>query len=1100
MKDKMWTRILVSTLLGCFILKVHGITETEIITNSVATAADKFGLRVALSGDVAIAGAQERNTYAGEAYIYRFNGSFWNEEQTLAAADAVSSDYFGSSAGISGDVAIVGARESNSGGISNSGAAYVFRYDGSTWDTGTKIKASDGASGDNFGISSDISGDWAVVGASFADVSNTVNAGKVYVFHFDGSWIEEQIITPSPYYSNGYFGTSVAIDGDVLIIGAQGHSVSTGAAYIYRYNGSLWVEDASLTASDSVSQDFFGNSVSIVNDLAIVGARYHHTAGLDNAGAAYVFRYNGTSWVTDTKLVADDAAASDQFGVSVSIGNNIAAVGALARDSGGVSNAGSVYMFTSDGSSWDTGTVLTASDGEANDRLGIYVSLSGSGDVLAGTLDSGALYYFAGPTPAPTVSPTVSPTVAPARVVVQISGWTCSNPGNLPWRKADGFTSAYIVSNYNDCANDCIANPTCEGFQFASATGACWLHRVCDITPNSIYDSGVLIPVGVERFQHDVICEASYPNVDVEFPAPTEANRRTPSECLVDCNADPTCSRFTVTRDGLCSKYSVSECYYTSKQNKGWFMGTYDVATQAPTTSPTQAPTAPTTQAPTLSPTVSPTPSPTVPQPTTSPTQAPTQSPTETPRTVIDVPDWNCNNPGNENFRKADGFTSAESVTSYEHCKQTCLDEPTCEAFTFRPSTLVCFRQRICDLVPTSFGWRTGILVKDNVANFHHDKICPATYPANPDTEYPAPDPADVMYHSECALECEADQTCDSFMMTRDGLCLKYASSDCYYTSKGNNGYFMGVFDLPTPAPTQTPTASPTPNPRVAVGKVSLNINFNNTTKSKEAAKRLIQDTKAQYTDTEYLVSGKDTVSLPQSVQTSSGATDQELIDAIKASRNCSECTVTLGSGGRRLSESNDRRELDATIVAEISFTLDEAAFNELESSGNTLESPEFLNALAEDLGVNSTDIVVTVVGSEVVVEVTLIATSTEEDPLDETAIQQLQQLQQASTEAANTIVSEIGDGIVTVDEVDLCQGRTCSGRGVYEEGVTDANGCIIETGVCQCSGDWWGINCEIACSCENGGICINSYCQCEYPYHGVRCQLTKTSDCTACF
>jgi hypothetical protein len=305
----------------------------------------------------------------------------------------------------------------------------------------------------------------------------------------------------------------------------------------------------------------------------------------------------------------------------------------------------------------------------------------------------------------------------------------------------------------------------------------------------------------------------------------------------------------------------------------------------------------------------------------------------------------------------------------------------------------------------------------------------------------------------------------------------------------------MGVYELATPAPTLSPTASPTPNPRVEVGKVKVNLAFTNTTKSQLAAKRLIEETRAQNSDTEYLISGTDTIQLPESVQTSSGATNEQLKASILRSRNLTNGTVTLTTIGRR--RLSGRRHLDATIVAEIFFTLDETAFEELQTSGTSLESPQFLESLAGDLGVNASDIEITVVGSEVSVEVTLIATSTEQNPLDESVLETLQQLENASATAARTIVEEIGEGQVTVEEVDLCQGRTCSGRGRFEEGVTDENGCVLATGVCQCTGDWWGLNCEVRCSCENGGSCVDSYCQCTYPYYGTRCQDVRT--CAVC-
>lgn len=244
---------------------------------------------------------------------------------------------------------------------------------------------------------------------------------------------------------------------------------------------------------------------------------------------------------------------------------------------------------------------------------------------------------------------------------------------------------------------------------------------------------------------------------------------------------------------------------------------------------------------------------------------------------------------------------------------------------------------------------------------------------------------------------------------------------------------------------------------------------------------------KAEYTDTEYVVSGTDTFTFPQTVQTSSGASDQALIDAIKVARNLADCAVTLSPSG-------------SNIVAVVTSTLNETEFDDLVSTGNTIDSDAFLTAFAGELGISTSGVVITVTESENGVEITLNAVSSETVPLDLTAVQDLQAMKVFASSSASTIVSDIGGGTTTTEELDLCGSRTCSGRGVYEEGVTDANGCVLDTGVCQCSGEWWSIDCEIACTCENDGVCTNSYCHCEYPHHGKRCQDTKTEDCVTCF
>lgn len=322
--------------------------------------------------------------------------------------------------------------------------------------------------------------------------------------------------------------------------------------------------------------------------------------------------------------------------------------------------------------------------------------------------------------------------------------------------------------------------------------------------------------------------------------------------------------------------------------------------------------------------------------------------------------------------------------------------------------------------------------------------------------------------------------------------CTVYSTCDSMEVRSGSNIYRLKNTFAPTPSPTTSPTTSTVD---VVVGSISVSVSSSNNTNTESITKQLIDDIVAEYTQTSYTIQSTDTFTLPQSAL-SGGASDQDLIDAIKASRNCSECTVTLGGRRRVLEES---RALDATIEVEITYSLDKVAFDELVASGNTLESQEFRNALASDSGVDANTINVQIIGSEISVIITLESTSSEEQPLDETTVEQLSSLNQDAVTSVNTIIIEIGDGAATVSSVNLCASRTCSGRGVFEQGVTDANGCVLATGVCQCSGEWWGINCEISCTCVNGGVCTNSYCTCQYPYHGKRCQDTKTSDCETC-
>ena len=260
------------------------------------------------------------------------NKSFAVPEFKLTADDGASWDRFGSSVSISGDRVVVGAFGDNSG----SGSAYVFSYNGSTWTQEAKLTASDAAAGDYFGYAVSISGDRVVVGAYGDDIGS----GSAYVFSYDGStWTQETKLTASDAAGMDYFGWSVSISGDRVVVGAFADDPA-GSAYVFSYDGNGWTQEAKLTASDAADGDDFGQSVSISGYTVVVGV----SAADTGSGSAYVFRYDGSDWAEETKLTASDAAAYDHFGYAVSISGDRVVAAALGDDDGGA-DTGAAYVF-----------------------------------------------------------------------------------------------------------------------------------------------------------------------------------------------------------------------------------------------------------------------------------------------------------------------------------------------------------------------------------------------------------------------------------------------------------------------------------------------------------------------------------------------------------------------------------------------------------------------------------------------------------------------------------------------------------------------------------------------------------------------------------
>ena len=377
------------------------------ITASDGAADDWFGWSVSISGDYAVVGANaddDKGTNSGSAYIFKRTGTSWAQEAKLLSSDGAANDFFGESVSISGDYAVVGAWADDDNG-DNSGSAYIFKRSGTSWAQEVKLLPSDGAFNDQFGSSVSISGDYAVVGAR-ADDDEGTNSGSAYVFKRSGtSWAQEAKLLPFDGASNDLFGNSVSISGDYAVVGAKfddDNGSLSGSAYVFKRTGTSWAQEAKLLASDGAVEDQFGFSVSISGDYAVVGAQWDDDNG-SSSGSAYVFKRTGTSWAQEAKLIPSDGAAGDFFGESVSISGDYAVVGAhLDSDNGGFS--GSAYLFKRNGTTWQQEAKILASDGAAADRFGFSVSISGDYVVMGAYEDndnggsSGSAYIYSGST------------------------------------------------------------------------------------------------------------------------------------------------------------------------------------------------------------------------------------------------------------------------------------------------------------------------------------------------------------------------------------------------------------------------------------------------------------------------------------------------------------------------------------------------------------------------------------------------------------------------------------------------------------------------------------------------------------------------------
>ncbi len=266
-------------------------------------------------------------------------------EVKITASDGAADDRFGDSVAVSGDYVVVGAYGDNDAG-SNSGSAYIFKRNGTAWTEQAKINASDGAAGDCFGCSVAISGDYAIVGAR-SDDDRGSSSGSAYLFKRNGTvWAQEAKITASDGAADDWFGWRVAVSGDYVVVGAYGTDdagLSSGSAYIFKRDGTAWTEQAKITAIDGATGDLFGHSVAISGDYVVVGAFGDNDAG-SRSGSAYIFKRDGTAWTEQDKITAIDGATGDWFGWRVAVSGDYVVVGAYGTDDAGM-DSGSAYIY-----------------------------------------------------------------------------------------------------------------------------------------------------------------------------------------------------------------------------------------------------------------------------------------------------------------------------------------------------------------------------------------------------------------------------------------------------------------------------------------------------------------------------------------------------------------------------------------------------------------------------------------------------------------------------------------------------------------------------------------------------------------------------------
>lgn len=378
--------------------------ENAILTASDGASFDTFGVDVDISGDYAIVGARNHdansNPNQGQAYIYYRSNAVWEEQAILFDPNGAANEDYGYSVAIDGNTAVVGAYEySQMAGGDVFGKVYVYVRDGTNWNLQQELTASDGATDDWFGWSVAISGDYIIVGARFHDTDGFSDQGKAYIFHRtnDDFWLEQEILVAQNNSgtlttTDNNFGYSVDIHNSFAIVGAhRPNSNQQGNAYVFeRCGGTNWCFAAELTAGNTTDQ--FGISVAMNFNYIMVGAPGHDTNGNLNQGKVYVFDYTdlNNSSQNPIEFIASDGAAGDAFGASLDLALDYAVIGANQHDTNSDANRGKAYIFkldydTDPNGVWVEESRPIASDGTADDEFGNSVAISDTeGEIIIG--------------------------------------------------------------------------------------------------------------------------------------------------------------------------------------------------------------------------------------------------------------------------------------------------------------------------------------------------------------------------------------------------------------------------------------------------------------------------------------------------------------------------------------------------------------------------------------------------------------------------------------------------------------------------------------------------------------------------------------------
>ena len=351
----------------------------------VGSASDRFGYAVSLDGNRALVGAFQADATAvdqGAGYLFELRAARHNEEQKLTAFDGAERDHFGRAVALSGDTLVIGAPEDDLNVAQDQGSAYLFTRSEGRWIFRFKIVAADGDANDHFGSSLAVSGDTLAIGAPGADNGTAFGMGAVYVYARNGTaWPLQQTIRPHDGKPYDGFGEAVALDGTTLAVGASLADIDKvtdqGSVYVYTRAGTTWSFQQKLLGLAGSLRDRFGNAVALSGDTLAVGAFWEEDTASQDMGGAYVFVRGGPTWRLQAHLVPGNGHARAYFGSAVAISEETLVVGAPEFGTRETARLGAAYVYTRRGTTWVFQTQLGPESGSMGALFGAALAFRG---------------------------------------------------------------------------------------------------------------------------------------------------------------------------------------------------------------------------------------------------------------------------------------------------------------------------------------------------------------------------------------------------------------------------------------------------------------------------------------------------------------------------------------------------------------------------------------------------------------------------------------------------------------------------------------------------------------------------------------------------